>query len=73
METYRMYYTGLGYPSRAQIEKEAKKLGFTHSYWAGEFGYSGFYNGDTIVVYNSTIDMPESMRKDADKYGDVIR
>ena len=72
METYKMYYTGVGYPSRAQIEKEAKTLGFTHSYFASEFGYSGFYNGDTIVVYNLTNDMSESMRKDANKYGRVI-
>lgn len=73
METYKMYYTGVGYPSKSQIEEEAKNLGFTHSYWASEFGYNGFYNGDTVVVYNSTKDMPESMRKDANKYGREIK
>ena len=52
-----MHYVGLGYPSRDEIEREAVKSGFTHSYWATEYGYNSFYNGDTIIVYNSTEDM----------------
>lgn len=73
MKTYEMHYTGIGYPSMRDIEKEAKKNGFTHSFWAGEYGYNGFYNGDTVVVYTSTDDMSEGMRLDAEKYGKLIK
>lgn len=72
MKSYEMHYVGPGYPSRDEIEREAVKNGFTHSYWATEYGYNAFYNGDTIVVYNSTEDMPEDMKKDAEEYGKPI-
>lgn len=75
MKGYEMHYTGFGYPSREEIEREAKEKGFTHSYWASEmvYGYEGFYNGDTVVVYNSTDDMPEPMKRDAEKFGKMIK
>ena len=69
---YEMHYTGIGYPSMRDIELEAKKKGFTHSYWASEYGYKAMYNGDTVVVYNSTDDMDESMKADAEKWGRPI-
>lgn len=69
---YELHYTGVGYPSKEEIEKEAVKKGFTHSYWASEYGYSGFYNGDTVVVYNSIEDLDPRYQKDARKYGKPI-
>lgn len=73
MNTYEMHYTGIGYPSMREIEVEAKRKGFTHSFWASEYGYEGIYNGDTVVVYNSTEDMSEGMKHDAEKYGKLIK
>ena len=69
---YELYYTGAGYPTKAQIDAEAKAQGYTLSYWAGEYGYSAMYNGDTVVVYNSPDDLPPLMRKDALKHGKPI-
>ena len=69
---YEIHYTGFGYPSKAVIDAEAKKRGFTHSYWASEYGYHDFYNGDTVVVYNSTDEMSEAMKRDAEEYGERI-
>lgn len=69
---YKVHYTGVGYPSMAEIEAKAKKEGFTRSYWASEYGYAGFYNGDCVVVYNSTAGMNDGMKQDAKKYGKPI-
>lgn len=69
---YELHYTGAGYPSRTEIEKEAVKKGFTHSYWASEYGYAGSYNGDTVVVYNTTEGMNSGYKADAEKYGKPI-
>ena len=66
------FYTGLGYPTVDEIITEAKANGFTHYYWASEIGYHGFYNGDTVVVYNRVEDLPESYQKDAIRYGKEI-
>lgn len=68
-----MHYTGPGYPSKREIERDAKKRGFTYSYWASEYGYNGFYNGDTVVVYDSIDDLPKDMKLDAKKYGKLIQ
>lgn len=73
MKSYEVHYTGYGYPSMKEIEAEAKKKGFTHSFWASEYGYKGMYNGDSVVVYNSITDMPEGMKQDAEKYGKLIQ
>jgi hypothetical protein len=70
--SYELHYTGTGYPTMAEIEADAKKQGFTHSYWASEYGFESMYNGDTVVVYNSTDDMDESMKRDAKKHGRPI-
>ena len=70
--TFELHYTGIGYPSMTEIEAEAKKKGFTHSYWASEYGFEAFYNGDTVVVYNSTDDMSQAMRADAERFGRPI-
>lgn len=56
-----------------EIEADAKKRGFTHSYWASEYGYNAYYNGDTVVVYDNTDGMTDAMRADAEKYGRAIR
>ena len=69
---YEMHYTGCGYPTMKEIEIKAKENGFTHSYWASEYGYKAMYNGDTVVVYDSLEGMSESIRQDAVKYGKVI-
>lgn len=69
---YEMHYTGFGYPSMMEIEKEAKVRGFTHSFWASEIGYTAYYNGDTVVVYDSLDGMPDDLKKDAIKYGKAI-
>lgn len=69
---YELYYTGAGYPTKVQIDAQAKALGFEYSYWASEYGYSAMYNGDTVVVYNSPDDLPPLMRKDAIKYGKPV-
>lgn len=69
---YELHYTGQGYPSMEEIENEAEKRGLTHSYWASENGYSGIYNGDTVVVYDSTEGMDPGRRKDAEKFGKSI-
>lgn len=62
---YELYYTGCGYPSKVQIDAEAKANGFTHSYYASEYGYNAMYNGSTVVVYNNPDSLPPLMRKDA--------
>ena len=72
MKTYELHYTGYGYPTMAEINAEAKKRGFTHSFWASEIGYKGLYNGDTVVVYTNTEDMSEGMRQDAEMFGRPI-
>lgn len=46
--------------------------GYTHSYWASEYGYNDFYNGDTVVVYTDHNELPPLMRLDAIKYGKPI-
>ena len=69
---FELHYTGIGYPSMKEIEADAKKRGFTHSYWASEYGYNAYYNGDTVVVYDNTDGMTEQMKADAEKYGKVI-
>ena len=69
---YEFYYTGAGYPTKEQIDAQAKALGFEYSYWAGEYGYNAMYNGDTVVVYNSPDDLPPLMRKDALKHGKPV-
>lgn len=69
---FELHYTGDGYPSMEQIENEAEKRGFTHSFWASENGYSGLYNGDTVVVYDTTDGMDAGRRKDAEKFGKSI-
>lgn len=71
--TYEMHYLGYGYPTMDQIESEAKKKGFTHSFWASEYGYHDMYNGDTVVVYNCIEDMPKLMQLDAMEYGKEIK
>lgn len=71
--SYELHYTGPGYPSKREIERDAKKRGFTHSYWASEYGYKAFYNGDTVVVYDSIDDLPKDMKLDAKKYGKLIQ
>ena len=70
---FQLHYTGIGYPSMREIETAAKARGFTHSYWASEYGYNEFYNGDTVVVYNNTDGMTEAMKADADKWGKPIQ
>lgn len=67
-------YTGLGYPSRKEIEAEALKKGYTHSFYASDElrGFSGVYNGATIVVYDSTEGMSEGEKQDAENYGTPI-
>lgn len=69
---WKMEYTGFGYPSKAEIDAKAKLEGYTHSYWASEYGYNAMYNGDTVVVYNNYDDMPADVRKDAEKHGKPI-
>ena len=69
---YELHYTGYGYPSMEEIEDEAMTRGLTHSYWASEIGFSGLYNGDTVVVYDNTDGMYEGMKEDAEKYGKPI-
>ena len=70
--TFELHYTGMGYPSKDKIDADAKRRGFTHSYWASEWGYEATYNGDTVVVYNSMEDMSEAMKRDAKKHGKPI-
>ena len=72
MNAYECHYTGCGYKSMKEIEADAKKHGFTHSYWASEFGYNAFYNGDTVVVYKNLEDLPSEMRIDAERHGKPI-
>lgn len=69
---YALHYTGVGYPSKDQIDAEAKAQGFTHSYWSSEYGYNAMYNGDTVVVYTDRNELPPMMRLDAIKYGKPI-
>jgi len=69
---FELHYTGIGYPSKQEIDAAAKKRGFTHSYWASEFGFKAMYNGDTVVVFTSTEGMSDAMRQDAEKYGKLI-
>ena len=71
---FDLHYTGVGYPTRTEIEEQARKEGFTHSFWASDdmCGFHGMYNGDTIVVYNSTEGMSEGMKHDAEEYGQPI-
>lgn len=71
-ELWKPYYTGIGYPGVSEITAEAKANGFTHYYWASEYGYHGFYNGDTVVVYNRVEDLPECYQPDALQYGKPI-
>ena len=70
--TWEPHYTGIGYPSVAEITAEAKANGFTHYYWASEYGYHGFYNGDTVIVYNRVEDLPKEYQPDAVEYGKPI-
>ena len=70
--SYELHYTGQGYPSMEEIENEAEKRGLTHSYWASENGYSGIYNGDTVVVYDTTEGMDPGRKADAEKFGKSI-
>ena len=69
---YEVHYTGGAYPGVDEIKADAKRRGYTHAYWASEIGYSGLYNGDVVVVYNSTDGMNEAMEDDADRYGKAI-
>ena len=70
---YRAYQMGLyRWRTLDEILADAKKRGFTHGFWASEYGYSGCYNGDTVVVYTSTDGMSEGMRKDAERFGRPI-
>ena len=71
---FEKHYTGFGYPSEREIGVEALKRGFTHYYWATECSifYKGLYNGDTVVVYDSTDGMPPGEKHDAEKYGKPI-
>ena len=71
---YEMHYTGHGYPTMKEIEGEAKKRGFTHSYWGTDegFGFKGLYNGDTIVVYDDINSLPVGLRMDAERFGSPI-
>ena len=68
--SYEKHYTGVGYPTKREIEQSAVKRGFTHSFWASE--YMGAYNGDTVVVYDTTDGMDEQMKQDAERYGKMI-
>lgn len=70
--SYELHYTGYGYPSMEQIEEDAESRGLIYSYWASEYGYAGFYNGDTVVVYDNTDGMDEGMLEDADNFGQAI-
>ena len=70
---YELYYTGAGYPTKAQIDAQAKALGFEYSYWASEYGYHAMYNGDTVVVYTDRNELPPRMRLDAIWYGKPIK
>lgn len=69
---WEYHYVGAGYPSKTEIDADAKARGFTHSYWASEYGYNGFYNGDTVITYCNIEDLPEEYRVDAAKYGKPI-
>ena len=71
---FELHYTGVGYPSKREIEADAKQRGFTHSYWATDwsYGYTGDYNGDTVVVYKNVDEMPDVYKHDALAYGKPI-
>ena len=71
---YEFHYTNFGYPSTQEIEKQALKFGFTHSFWATDASilYKNFYNGDTIVVYDNLDGMSEALREDALRHGEEI-
>ena len=69
---YALHYTGAGYPTKVQIDAEAKAQGYTHSYWASEYGYHAMYNGDTVVVYTDPDELPPTMRQDALECGKPI-
>lgn len=71
---FELHYTGCGYPTMAEIEADAKARGFTHSFWGSDTpcGRKGLYNGDTVVVYNSTEGMDEGMKEDAERFGKEI-
>lgn len=70
---YEKHYTGCGYPSMKEIEKDAVKRGFIYSYWASEYGFKDLYNGDTVVVYDDIDSLPELMREDAKRHGKEIK
>ena len=70
---YEVYHTGKGYPSRTEIEQNAIKRGFTYSYWATDTNkYKGDYDGDTVVIYDTTKGMDINFKADAEMYGQPI-
>lgn len=69
---FKFYNVGCGLVPINEVLKEAKKNGFKFYYWASEYGYEGFYNGDTVVIYNDINDLNGKYKKDALKYGKEI-
>ena len=60
--------------TRAEIDADAKALGFKFMYWGSDeaVGLKGFYNGDTLVAYSDPEDLPDDYAADAEKYGKRI-
>ena len=69
---FEMHYTGGHYPTMKDINADGKSRGAKYSYWASEWGYSGFYNGDTVVLYDDLNNVPEEFKADAMKYGQML-
>lgn len=64
---YYMFYVGAGYDrTRDDILEYGSEVGMSHTYFGSDSaGYNGFYNGDTVVLYENLEDLPELMQKDA--------
>ena len=80
-KNYFMFYCGGGYENNtpdkiAEFAKEhienlkdtpVEEIKSDHLYWGSEYGYHGFYNGDTYVLYDKREDLPKNMRFDAEE------
>ena len=66
---WHSFYTGPGYQTtKDDVLKYGESVGMDKVYWATDASnFSGNYNGDTFVLYGDKENLPEAMRKDAER------
>ena len=72
---FELIYCGPSYDvTLDEIKNYAKSHGYTYMCWGSDegYGYKGFYNGDSYMIYKDANKLPKGYKEDALKGGKPV-